>query len=689
MKKLFPSIYIALFTCSILNAQSINQRLELREAYQAMDYQDYEAAKKILLQFFNENPKDNEVLMNIGICYFGLNQFEDALSFFKEVNEGSIDKKRANFHYYYGVTLQRHGLYQSALEQLNKFKQKTSNKDVKFNEPDEIINQCNFALKAMEKPVSVTLTPLPETINSKYNEYHPFITTYGQKMYFTSRRNPLNSTETLEDGQYHDNIYLAEWNNDTEEWNQAKIIDGPINSKDHDSNTSLSADGKTMYIYRNDETLNNKFFAQLGAGDIYTSKLNEAGRWSKPIPVQGINTKGFYEGGASVSADGKFLYFISDRSGIAYGKTQGFKDIWVSEIQDDGSWGKPKNLGPNVNSSGNEASVFIHPNGTTLFFASDGHSSMNFGGYDVFKSEMVNGEWTKAVNLGYPINTHLDEKEIILGLDGSVAWISAMSRTENRSDMDIYQADLAFYNVLSGESKPVAILKGKVLDTTTEFPLVSKIKLSYTDKEGKTVSEIIKTDEDGNYYRTILANVPYEIEIDVEGYKIFTQKITLSPPPIVKDNKSTKRRGKEEEKPKTIKTYSETKKLMLEREQKLEVISKDLFKKQTIRFVKEGDAYVVDKFSQGVLDLYVKQLLVEEKLKLKLVGHFDNTVEFEAADKATKELLDVIITYITANNIDKTRILAQSKGSDYPIATNQTAEGKALNRRVEIMVVID
>jgi len=307
----------------------IKEKLELREANAAMNAGDFIEARKIYLRYLNENPKNGEYASLVAQCFFELGEYEEALSYFKEINEGSIGKQ-ISYHFYYGLTLKNLGLYQSALEQLSKFTQKARKKDLKFYEPDRYIAQCKYALTAIEKPFSVKIVALSDSINTKFNDYHPFVSLDGKELFFTSTREHSKDAPLNDLGGYFEKIYIAKWNNSVEEWGKSIIITGALNTNGHLSNSSLSADGNTMYLYQENPDVNSKLFSQLGNGDIYVSFRNGENNWSVPQAIENINTSAFKESGACVSFDGKKLFFISDRFGLIYGKGLGERDIWIN-----------------------------------------------------------------------------------------------------------------------------------------------------------------------------------------------------------------------------------------------------------------------------------------------------------------------------------------------------------------------
>ncbi|MFT6717181.1 MAG: tetratricopeptide (TPR) repeat protein, partial [Saprospiraceae bacterium] len=438
-------------------ADKIKTKINIQEANNAFLNLAYEEAIMLYRKAL-ENDKNNSFLLyRIGFSHMELNELTEAVESFELVKASQLKKKYFDFHYAYGLTLHKQGRYNSALTQYQLFVKSARAKDLKYYEVDRFIKQCNFALKAIENPVSVQITNVGDYINSPYSEYHPIVTLDGQSMYFTSRRGNEKNTELLPDNQYYENVYVSHWNNEEDAWNEATVVEGKMNSEtDYSANTGVAPDGKSILVYKNVDENNKKFWKGVGSGDIMLSKLGKNGLWGRPKLIEGLNSE-YYDGGACFSPDGNRIYFISDRRGMMHGKNVGAKDIWYSDIQEDGTWGKAVNLGPVVNTAYNEISVFMHPDGKTLFFSSEGHYDNSLGGYDVFKTELKDGVWSTPVNLGFPINTSLDEKEFILSADGKTGWISALKRVENKGD--IFQIDLSFYDVITGQNDPLTIVK--------------------------------------------------------------------------------------------------------------------------------------------------------------------------------------------------------------------------------------
>lgn len=642
---------------------------------------DFEGAISHYKSVYNKHMGNVMLNSKLGFCYMYLGDIEDALDYFDAINAGSVKKKNSDCFYGHGFVLQKLGRYEEALEKYKEFSEKGKPNDIKYYEVENFIAECNFAIGAKELPVSVLIDNLGDSINSKYDDYHASMSADGNTFIFTSRREDSKGGVQLIDGQYYEDIYESSWNSSEELWGESKPVEGALNSNEYDANCSVTPDGKGIYVYRNISEETKKIMSPTGAGDIYFSKLGATGRWSAPKLVEGVNSRAS-DAGACITADGKTMYFVSNRAGVSAKGAQGGYDIWVSRLEDDGTWGKPKNLGPKINTDVHEKSVFIHPNGKTLFFSSEGHYDKNMGGYDVFRTEFIDGKWTEPVNLGYPINSHRDEKEIVISTDGKIAWLSA-AREEGRKDFDIYEIDLKHYNVLTGESETLSILKGNIVDASTGLPL--EASLTVTEK-GTNNSVELNSKSDGSYFGTFSSHKIYVVKIDLDGYKSFEKEVELNAPkPKKKPKRKTTTSSRRKKKKKKTQTHCVTLKLELEREVPIEVVSKDLFTTQMIAFNATTEGYEINDFSKNILEMFAKQQLQAPSIVLDVSGHFEDS---EKANVESKKLADLVMTFLKSKGVKPDAIKVHYMGDTEPIAANDTPSGKAANRRVEVRILL-
>lgn len=321
----------------------------------------------------------------------------------------------------------RLGELELAKEYYQNFKEKSSKNTNEDYDTDNRIKQCEYAKTCLENPVDATAENMGRKINSFNPEYAGSISANGQTLVFTSRRADTKGgqVDEIADNMYFEDIYISYWNDSMKEWSQSEPIEGSINTPVHDAVLSISPNGNSIYVYKSEN-----------GGDIFVSRKREDGTFGTANSIdEGRNVNSsYFESSASVTEDENFIYFVSDRPG-----GNGQADIYTAR-RIGNEWTKPINLGDSINSEGDENSVFIHPSGDLLFFTSTGHDGM--GSYDIFYSKRINGKWSKAKNLGYPINTVGSEKTISVTKDLKTAYVSSNYKGSYGST-DIFKIDLS------------------------------------------------------------------------------------------------------------------------------------------------------------------------------------------------------------------------------------------------------
>jgi Tol biopolymer transport system component len=238
-------------------------------------------------------------------------------------------------------------------------------------------------------------------INTKDDEYWPSITADGLTLMFTRQPRLAENKEVFETVQ--EDFYISYYQNNL--WQKAVNAGAPLNTNQNEGAQTLSSNGKYMFF-----TACNRP-GGMGSCDIYFSAFNE-GKWTEPFNIGPPENTKYWESQPSVSADGKLLIFSSNRPGGVGGK-----DLWLSKLNEQNLWSIPVNLGTTINTVGDEMSPFIHFDGKTLYFSSDGRVGM--GGFDLFMTTMKDDStWTEPINLGYPINTYNDEMGLIIESNG-------------------------------------------------------------------------------------------------------------------------------------------------------------------------------------------------------------------------------------------------------------------------------
>jgi len=488
---------------------------------------DYAGALRIYREIYGANQEDAKLNFLIGRCNVKLNNMDDALVYLMKAQKLQPDIDES-LPFLLGEAYQYLGKLDSAIIEFNIYKSSQQPNQLKNDPVNDLLAQTETAKELMAHPVNVTIKNLGPEINSEYDDGMPAISADGKTLIFTSRR-PDTKGGAIDPntGQYFDDIYISNWNDKTNTWDTATNNLGELNSTGHDAILGFSPDGNTIFLYRNSPISKKDFFVGgIGGGDIYYSTKKTDGKWGIPRPMPKPINSTYFEGSCSLSPDGNTLFFVSERKG-GYGSA----DIWRSHRTGKNTWSKPVNLGPVINTEGDEMSVFMHPDGKTLFFASNGHKTM--GGYDIFMTQMKpDSSWTEPVNLGYPINTTKNELSFTMTADGKKAYITS-NKDNGYGGADIYEIDMSNYTFplkMEGQAQTktvetgLSILKGSVVRSDSAQQIEAEIAIK--DISTGTVSKIY-TNESGDYFVTLKGNKQYEITIEKEGYKKFTEKITL------------------------------------------------------------------------------------------------------------------------------------------------------------------
>jgi outer membrane protein OmpA-like peptidoglycan-associated protein len=415
----------------------------------------------------------------------------------------------------------------------------------------------------------------------------------------------------------------------------------PFNLNDNEGGATVTIDNNTLYYtvckYTKDKSYYNC--------DIYYSE-NVNGEWTPIKSVSDkINLPFSWESQPSISADGKTLYFISDRPG-GYG---GY-DIYRSIKNDNGEWGTPINMGPNINSTGNEKSPFIHPDGKTLYFSSDGW--MGLGGYDIFYSRLNDdGTWSKPVNIGYPINSPDDEVGFLVSTDGSQGYF-ASNKFNGKGGWDLYSFDL----YKEAQPEKVLFLKGTVKSETEVETGRAKIELK--NVETKKISEIPLDSNTGNYVAVAPFNSDYIMTVKKAGYVYETRYIA-----------------------RIDSTFKTPKQLDLQ----LEPI--ELNKSYRINDIYfDFNSFTLTNESKMVLDQLIAFLNENASIHIEIQGHTDNIGNDADNLKLSKNRAESVYNYLNANDISEIRLTYKGFGKTIPVATNDTEEGRAKNRRTVFVI---
>lgn len=491
----------------------------------------------------------------------------------------------------------------------------------------KLIQECNLGKRYIANPADVKITNAGPLINTEHHEYLPYITADRSKLFFTARRPGSTGGKQDLDGQLFEDIYVAD--NKGGAWDKPINIGSPLNTDIHDACIGISEDGQTLFIYRGSN-----------GGDIYSSEL-KGNRWSKPESLP-INTE-FFETTACLSPDERTLFFVRKIM-------NGSRDIYICNRTLGGTWSKPKKM-EMINTEFDEDAPFMHADGKTLYFSSKGHTSM--GGYDVFKTvRNANGSWSVPVNLGAPINSAGNDVYFVLAADGKVGFYSS-EKEGGFGKQDIYSIRMPV-----SKEPALALIKGTVKDSKTGQPIEADITI--TDNQSKeTIAQYKSNSANGNYMISLPSGKNYGITIEKEGHLFHSENITLS------DKDGFKEVTKE------IK--------LADAKPGAKVVLNNIF------FT--SGKYDIRPESTLELQRLVKLMKTNPTLRIEISGHTDNVGDAKANLALSEERAKSVMSFLITNGIEKSRLVAKGYGSNDPISSNDTLDGRQQNRRTEFKII--
>jgi tetratricopeptide (TPR) repeat protein len=503
-KIFFVSIFFFLIQKSFFSQSS-----RLEEAMYYFESKEFEKAYPIFDDLSYKNPKNIDFKLKLGICCLNLPEKKSrAIEIFEQIKK---DTKSPDASYYLGKAYHINYKFEEAIAQLEEFlgsikKAKKEDEEI-INDAKRTITHCKNGIFIRNNNIRADIKNLGDPINSPDDEYVPSITTDEYMMFFTYRGEKslggkLN-TELQPDpmGQYGEDIWVSYRIKDSA-WTPPARLEG-INTKGNDACISVSPDGSQLFIFKSDAK---------NEGDIYVSRLSGTS-YSQPQKLNNNINSDKWEGSCSISADGKELYFASEREG-----GQGGRDIWMSRWEN-GDWGPAVNLGPTINTPYDDDAPFIHPDGITLFFSSKGHTSI--GGYDIMYTIKKDGAWIEPRSMGIPLNTTEDDRYYVINSSGTRGYFSSnRSGSGGKGKHDIYTVTPG----ILGEKPVLALLKGVVYGN--DKPIEAKLKIIRL-KDNTEVFSITSNNTTGKYLISLSPGNIYRIEVTADGFDPVSEDIDI------------------------------------------------------------------------------------------------------------------------------------------------------------------
>jgi outer membrane protein OmpA-like peptidoglycan-associated protein len=518
------------------------------------------------------------------------------------------------------------GMYQDALDHAKKYKTFTGANPEMLVEADWVIANCTFAVEAIKHPYPFNPVNVGAGVNTADPEYFPTLTVDQKQLLFTRRLGDVRS------GQIQEDFFVSTSLDGY--WNTGEPMPKNINTPFNEGAPTYAPDGRTLIFVgcAVDRVGYGEGRRGYGSCDLFiTQKVGNL--WLDPINLPGGVNSQHWETQPSLSADGKTLYFIRGPIKGTGARNIRNGDIYVSHLQEDGSWSEAKKLPDNINTPKSECSVLIHPDGQTLYFASNGHIGM--GGYDLYMCTLrPDGTWSDPKNLGYPINTQHDENSLLVYADGKLA-VFASDRPGGMGELDLYEFEMP------EELRPTRTIymTGTVFDAKTNAKLQAEFRLIDLET-GREVVYSFSDSKTGAFLVTLPINKDYALLVDKEGYHPYSVNFNLTVP-----ENSTEPYHRD------VPLISDS---QVGSEIRLDNVFFDL------------DSYVLRPESHLELDTLASYLKDHPTMKIELQGHTDSQGDDAHNLELSKNRAKAVMDYLVSKGIAKERLTSKGFGETVP-----------------------
>lgn len=626
-------ISVALFLYFLMVVGAMAQTSTVKKAMASFDKaqvylndNQYHDAIGALKEAVQADPGFQNAILQLAELNRRIKSYEEAKTYYRKA---IVLNPNAEPRLYYGLGECElySGDYPNALTHLSLFISKYAGNDPAFlARAKKYKADAEFAIEAIKTPQKYDPINLGPTINTAYRDYFPAITADNETLIFS--RNI--------DG--NEDFFISKKANN--EWNTAAPLSNKINtSQFNEGAQSISPDGLYLFFTGCNRP------GGLGRCDIYVSH-KEGNNWGEPFNLGAPINTAYWESQPSISPDGNTLYFVSNRPGGIGGY-----DIWKSKLNEAGEWSAPINLGPEINTPYDENTPFLHSDGKTLYFSSDGWPGM--GNKDIFISRMQdNGHWSLPINMGYPINTFNEETGMIVSPNGSTAFFSSNLK-DGYGDMDIYQFQLP----VDKQPMPITYVKGVVRDKESRKFLDAKVQVvnlltkqtaynDYTDKEN------------GEFLAVMPIGANYAFNASADGYLFYSENYELG-------------------------VGSRTQPILLEINLERLKVGNNMVLKNIFFDTNEYRLLPASVTELGTLIELLKQNL---QVAIEIQGHTDNVGNDIQNEKLSLNRAKAVYDELIAQKIDPSRLTFKGYGETKPIAGNDTEEKRKQNRRTSFLI---
>jgi OOP family OmpA-OmpF porin len=588
-----------------------------------------------LLQLALEKDKEFvEAYYRIGIVYMSMQSYSlAATNFEKGVALTNDVKKQKVFWFDLADAYFSLGEYDKADKVISDFLNAETTNKPKIDKARILKNNIDFARANRNIAAAYQQKVLSDTVNQFAMQYFPVLTADQERLIFTRR---LGFTDDF------DEDLVVSQKDKLGRWTSPQSISKNINSIYNEGTCTISADGRKIIFT---SCIGREGF---GSCDLFQSfKIGDD--WTVPENLGPNINSSEWESQPSLSADGRTLYFVSDRRGGL-----GRRDIWVATQNSDGSWSRAKNVGKPVNTVYDELSPFIHVNNRTLFFASNGLTG--FGGYDLYSSERDSLKWSEPVNVGAPINNHEDQFSLFITADGKKGYYAHEElRVGGNSRSKIIEIAIPEDKRVKFRSNYV---KGIVTDRLTHKPLkaaIELIRLQTNETESLVQSDSIT----GEYLMVLTQGAEYALYVNKLGYLFKSLNFN----------------------------YSEVKDF----EPIIMNIELDPVKDGSVSILQniffDTDQYALKEKSFGELQKLTRFMNDNPQIKIEISGHTDNIGALAYNRQLSEKRALAVFDYLIKQGVSAKRLTVKGYGPDRPIAENTSETGRQQNRRIEFKLI--
>lgn len=603
-------------------------------------YRDYDAAYNAYLDAIELEPAFADALFRAGACLYVQKEYQKSLPYFKKAEEVWQGPKPEMLYFYYAEVALFDNDFEVAYTNYKQFMDAQPKVHVSiYNQAKEHYENAKFGKEAIKNKIAFEPKNMGEAINTQYEEYLPNLTADEQTIFFTSRRPGNIGGYNAMYRDFAEDFYYCELKDG--EWQQAENLGPPLNTENNEGAASFSPDGQYVYF----TACGRK--EGMGDCDLYVSKL-EGKTWTQPKNLGPLVNTSSWESQPCISNDGNTLYFSSNRAG-----GQGAHDLWAT-TKVNGKWGEPVNLGPKVNTKGDEFCPFLHSDGKTLYYSSN--TLPGFGGLDLFMTKLKDGEWGEPQNLGFPLNTSSSEGNIFINTRGDVGYINS-DRLGTKGKSDIFSFEL------DPKIRPefTTYVRGVVVEKGTSTPLYSRVTFINL-VNGDTIRQVLTNKSTGKFLLTLPVDEDYAAFVDgAKGYVFNSQNFSL-------------------------KGLARDKNQYYDLKIELEKITDSVTIRLSNIFYETGKFDLKDE-SRAELDHLIDFLKDNPTVKIRIAAHTDDVGTDTDNMVLSRNRAGEVRKYLLSKGVAEARVLSKGYGETQPVVANDSDAHRAQNRRTEFTIL--